>query len=64
MEKRYPFVVLSKKKLVEILVRFNFQKTLSMGLKTTVVTPFHNADRGSPFFCNLCMVGQDPQKLL
>ncbi len=26
-------------------------------LKCTVGTPFHNADKGSPFFCQSCMVG-------
>ena len=33
-----------------------------MGLKATVVTPFHNADKGSPFLCKSCMVGFLPQK--
>ncbi len=28
-----------------------------MGLKTTVVTPFHKAVKGSPFLCKSCMVG-------
>ncbi len=39
------------------LARFDFHKILNKGLKYTVGTPFHNADRGSPFFCQSCMVG-------
>ena len=50
----FPFPV---KKLVEVLEWFNLLKNLSKGLKTTVVTPFHNAGKKNPFLCKSCRVG-------
>ena len=41
------------------MVRFNFQKNLSKGLKCAVGTPFHNADKGSSFFVNHVWSGDD-----